>query len=146
MNNDAAMMIGRLHGILRAWLAGALADAGLKGLAPSHGDVLACLYRNGPTTMHGLAAFARRTRPTMTVLVDKLEAMGLVARSESAADARSTLVALTPRGMAMHPVFDAISARLVPLAYSGLDPAEAEQFEALLRKVLSTLPPSPTIP
>ena len=32
----------------------------------------------GEATMHELAAFAHRTRPTTTVLVDKLEEVGLV--------------------------------------------------------------------
>ena len=83
------------------WLTDELTAAGMAGVVPSHGDVLACLFRNGPTAMHDLAAFSHRTRPTTTVLVDKLEQMGLVRRERSDDDARSTVVALTDAGEAL---------------------------------------------
>ena len=39
------------------WMAAALAEAGLAGLSPSHGDVLARLFGRGVATMRELAAF-----------------------------------------------------------------------------------------
>ena len=109
------------------WLVTELAAAGLKGLAPSHGDVFA----------HEIAAFARRTKPTTTILVDKLEALGYVARVPSATDARSVVVRLTPEGAALRPAFDAISRRFVRFLYAGLSREEAETLERLLGKTLS---------
>ena len=121
------------------WLTDELAAAGMAGVVPSHGDVLACLFRNGPTAMHDLAAFSHRTRPTTTVLVDKLEQMGLVRRERSDDDARSTVVALTDAGEALRGKFESISRRLVRLVYSSLDKGEAEIFEGLLEKILAHL-------
>ena len=118
------------------WLAAELAAAGLKGLAPSHGDVFAILFK-GEATMHEIAAFARRTKPTTTILVDKLEALGYVARVPSATDARSVVVRLTPEGAALRPAFDAISRRFARFLYAGLDRKESETLERLLGKTLS---------
>ena len=59
------------------------------GAVPFTTDVLAYLFMHGAATMHELADFAHRTRPTMTVLVDKMEAAGLVTRRTSESDARS---------------------------------------------------------
>lgn len=78
MKHDAVMMIARIHEQAPKMLRGELADAGLSGVAPSHGDVLAYLFARGAATMQELAAFAHRTKPTTTVLVDKLEERGLV--------------------------------------------------------------------
>ena len=78
MKHDAVMLMGRIHDLTQKWLRGELAAAGLSGIVPSHGDVLALLFMKGEATMHELAAFAHRTKPTTTVLVDKLEEMGLV--------------------------------------------------------------------
>ena len=139
MKHDAIMSISRIHAMTQKWLTDELAAAGMVGVVPSHGDVLACLFRNGPTAMHDLAAFSHRTRPTTTVLVDKLEQMGLVQRERSNDDARRTMVALTDAGEALRGKFESISRRLVRLVYSPLEKGEAEIFEGLLGKILAHL-------
>lgn len=107
------------------------------GLAPSHGDVLAFLFQKGEAAMHEIAEFAHRTRPTMTVLVDKLSAQGLVVRERSAADTRRVIVRLTESGEALRAAFKAISRRYLATFYDGLAPDEAETLEKLLEKVLA---------
>ena len=126
MKHDAVMLMGRIHDLTQKWLRGELAAAGLSGIVPSHGDVLALLFMKGEATMHELAAFAHRTRPTTTVLVDKLEEVGLVRRMQSEDDARSVVVVLTAEGEALRGSFAAIS-------------DEGEMLEKLLNKVLSNL-------
>ena len=125
--------------MMQKWLTEELAAAGMAGVVPSHGDVLACLFRNGATAMHELAAFSHRTRPTTTVLVDKLEQMGLVRRERSDGDARRTMVALTGAGEALRGEFESISRRLVKLVYSPLEKGEPEILESLLVKILANL-------
>lgn len=139
MKHDAVMMIARIHEQAQKMLRGELTDAGLSGVAPSHGDVLASLFARGAATMQELAAFAHRTKPTTTVLVDKLEARGLVRRTASPDDARRTVVTLTADGTRLRGAFDAISRRLVARVYGALDRAESETLERLLAKVLANL-------
>ena len=52
MKHDAVMLMGRIHELTQKWLRGELASAGLPGVAPSHGDVLALLFMKGEATMH----------------------------------------------------------------------------------------------
>ena len=136
MRQNLAHLLSLAHERADRWLIAELAAAGLKGLAPSHGDVFALLFQKGEATMHEIAAFARRTKPTTTILVDKLESLGYVAREASESDARSVVVRLTPSGEALRPKFEEISRRLIAKLYSGLDDAEAETLERLLGKVL----------
>jgi DNA-binding MarR family transcriptional regulator len=136
MQRNLGHLLSLLHERSAKWLSAELAAAGLKGLAPSHGDILARLFAQDGATMHELAAFARRTKPTTTILVDKLEALGCVSREPSPADARSTVVRLTPAGEALRPAFDDISRRYVRFLYAGLSPAEAATLERLLSKTL----------
>ena len=136
MRRNLAHLLSLAHERADRWLVAELAAAGLKGLAPSHGDVLACLYQQGKATMHELAAFARRTKPTTTILVDKLESLGYVAREASESDARSVVVRLTPSGEALRPAFDEISRRFVHFLYAGLSREESDTLERLLGKVL----------
>ena len=137
MKRNLGHLLSRAHERAGRWMAAALAEAGLAGLSPSHGDVLACLFDRGEATMHELAAFARRTKPTTTVLVDKLAALGYVERAKSAADARSVVVRLTPAGEALRPAFRSISRRFCNFLYAGLTREESETLERLLEKSLS---------
>lgn len=139
MKYDAVMLMGRIHDLTQKWLRGELVAAGLSGIVPSHGDVLALLFMKDEATMHELAAFAHRTRPTTTVLVDKLEEVGLVRRAQSEDDARSTVVALTAEGASPRGSFKTISKKLVLRVYSPLSKDEGEMLEKLLNKVLSNL-------
>ncbi len=136
MQRNLGHLLALAHERAHRWLATELAASGPKGLAPSHGDILALLFDKGEASMHEIAAFARRTKPTTTVLVDKLEALGYVARVPSATDARSVVVRLTPAGEALRPAFDAISRRFVRFLYAGLSREEADTLERLLGKVL----------
>ncbi len=143
MERNLGMLLGRVHELSTRWLLDEMARTGLKGLAPSHGDIFAVLFARGEATMHELAAFAHRTKPTMTVLVDKLAKKGLVIREKSPADARTTIVRLTPEGEALRPVFRKISRHYVSMLYAGLDPAESEMLEHLLEKIIVTHTPQP---
>ncbi len=73
----------------------------------------------------------------MTVLVDKMEAAGLVTRRKSETDARSQVVRLTGRGKALRPAFMDISSRFMALLYDGITEKEAETVERILSKILS---------
>ena len=139
MKHTAIMMMSRIHDLTQKWLRTELSLAGLTGVAPSHGDVLALLFMQGEATMRELAAFAHRTKPTMTVLVDKLEEMGLVRRMKAVDDARGVVVSLTPSGESLRGVFDSISQRLVGSVYVPLTRSEGAELEWLLAKVLSGL-------
>ena len=137
MTNSSAMLIGRIHDLTHRWLTEELSSAGLSGVVPSHGDILALLMERGEASMHELAEFAHRTRPTTTVLVAKLEQMGLVAHRRSESDGRSTLIALTERGEALRPVFESVSRRLIEFIGAGLTAGEAVTLERLLKKTLA---------
>ena len=139
MKHDAVMLMGRIHELTQKWLRRELASAGLPGVAPSHGDVLALLFMKGEATMHELAAFAHRTKATTTVLVDKLEAMNLVRRATSVYDARTKVVVLTERGEALKEDFERISSKLVSMVYAPIGKTGGEKLERLLNKVLVSL-------
>ena len=68
------------------------------GLGPTVTAALATIAREGDPTLGELAAFENVTPPTMTVVVTKLEALGLVARHTDEQDRRVIRVRLTEAG------------------------------------------------
>lgn len=69
-------------------------------LSPAVATALGTIWREGPVTLSRLAAVERVTPPTITKLVDKLEARGLVERIADPGDGRVCRVAVTDAGRA----------------------------------------------
>jgi DNA-binding MarR family transcriptional regulator len=68
------------------------------GLSPARSSVLSILTFGGPRTIGALAQAERVRSPTMTSLVNGLEADGLVRRTQGHHDGRQVLVEATDRG------------------------------------------------
>ena len=73
------------------------ADAAM-GLSPARSSVLSILVFGGPRTVGALAAAERVRSPTMTALVNGLEADGLVRRAAGSGDGRRVFVEATAKG------------------------------------------------
>ncbi len=71
---------------------------GRAGLCLSEFVLLEALYSLGHLTPSRLARRAGLTRASITAAVDRLLERGLVTRAENVADARSSIIALTPDG------------------------------------------------
>jgi DNA-binding MarR family transcriptional regulator len=90
------------------------------GLPYAQARVLALVDDLGAARITTLAEADHCSQPSMTAQVHRLEAYGLVARTPDPADARASLVGLTPdgaaalarlrraRGAALEPVLDAV--------------------------------------
>ena len=106
-----------------------------KGLAPSHGDILICLYQDGKMTMKDIAQKIRRTKPTVTVLVDKLEKSGFVKREVSESDSRSFNIVLTKK-VKISGLFLKNSKGLNDMLHKNLTDKEADTLEKLFKQGL----------
>lgn len=89
-------------------------------------SILVTLLDQGPMRMTDLAAHERVRTPTTTVAIRRLEKLGLVKRSRDPSDLRAVLVAITPKGLAVHGESlanrrAALAAMLSKLSESDLD-------------------------
>ncbi|MFJ9818547.1 MarR family winged helix-turn-helix transcriptional regulator [Streptomyces sp. NPDC101151] len=69
-----------------------------QGMSLTTAATLARLEREGPIRLTALAALEGLAQPSMTVLVDRLEAQGLASRVGDPEDGRVRLVAITDAG------------------------------------------------
>lgn len=113
---------------------------GIEGIVPSHGGILVLLYSGEDYTMKDLADKIHRTKPTVTVLVEKLVNLGYVSKEKSSEDSRVTFIRLTEKGLALKPSFEEISAKTNAIVYQGLSDETAECLEKLLTQVSTNLP------
>ncbi len=128
-------LVSKIHEKGNRFIIEELKKNGAEGLVPSHGDILVCLYQNNKMTMKDIADTIHRTRPTVTVLVDKLEKSGYLKREISQEDNRYTYIVLTKKGQDFKPVFEKISQNLNDVLYKNLSEQEADILENLLQKI-----------
>ena len=128
-------LISTIHEKGNRFIIEELKKYGIEGLVPSHGDILVCLYGQDKMTMKDIADKIHKTRPTVTVLVDKPEKLGYLKREISQEDSRYTYITLTKKGQDFKPIFEKISEDLNNLLYKNLSKKESDILEKLLQKV-----------
>lgn len=129
-------LVSKIHEKGNRFIADELKKNGAEELAPSHGDILVCLYKNSKMTMKDIADTIHRTKPTVTVLINKLEKLGYIKRMPSTEDSRYTYICLTQKGEDFKPIFENISIGLNNMLYKNLSSKDADTIENLLEKVL----------
>jgi DNA-binding MarR family transcriptional regulator len=98
------------------------------GLTRSETSVLSVLS-TGPRRITELADQEGLAQPTMTGLVSRLEARGLVARAKDPSDGRAVQLTLTPEG---ERVLAELRARYAALLRDCLEAMEPEHVDALV--------------
>jgi len=99
--------------------------------------VMLVLWQDGAVPVKYVGAALQLDYGTLTPLIKRLEAAGLVRRERRADDERSVTVSLTERGDALRE-----RARAIPPAIGAamaLDPAETEHLKTLLRRLAANV-------
>jgi DNA-binding MarR family transcriptional regulator len=105
------------------------------GLSPSQLSALAMVERHGPVTLGDLAECEQVSPPTITRVVVKLEADGLLTRQPDPDDRRVTRVLLTPKGKTLLSASRRRKTSWLTMQLVGLDATErarlADALDAL---------------
>lgn len=105
------------------------------GLTEPQFAALEALFHIGPMNASDLARKLLRSGPNLTVVLDNLEAAGLVERVRCSEDRRRIFVHLTPTGQQrIAEVFPGHAARVAG-AFATLEPSEQEELARLTRKL-----------
>jgi len=109
------------------------------GLTPSQFDIVVTLGNTDGMTFKELGSRTLITKGTLTGVVDRMEARGLVERMASSVDGRSTLVRLTPEGdRVFREVFEPHLAFLAP-AFESMPECGRKELEKRLRQLREAL-------
>jgi len=116
-------------------------DANIRrmGLTPPQFDIVVTLGNTPGMSFKELGSRTLITKGTLTGVVDRLEARGLVERQASQTDGRSTRVRLTPEGeRVFREVFEPHLAFLAP-AFESLPECGRKELEKRLRQLREAL-------
>lgn len=92
---EAEEILAQFRALRRDLQRSPFADAERAGLTGPQVTVMACLVSKGPVTVTELSAALGMSHSTASGIVDRLQARGLVRRSQDAADRRRTRITVT---------------------------------------------------
>jgi DNA-binding MarR family transcriptional regulator len=132
-------LIGRIQYKASRFLTHEMKTHHIKGLAPSHGEILGSLMMRGPLRMSEIARIIDKDKSTITALVNKLIKLGFVEKKRHPADNRINLITLTGKGTALKTDFQLIAHKLRTHSYKGISNDEKEILFHLLKKLSDNL-------
>lgn len=128
--------ISRLRDLSHAFLTEAMNVKGIDGLVPSHGEILLALHLNDALNMQEIAKQVGRSKPTVTILIDKLVLLEYVKKRRSSTDGRIFEVSLTAKGRKLIISLGDISTKMHQKIDEILSTSEKKQLSTLLSKLV----------
>lgn len=121
---DVISVMGRTLGAANRYLVELMAQEGIGGIVPSHGDILMQLFAHDAMPMAALASAIGKDPSTVTALVRKLAEAGYVEKVPNARDRRVCEVRLTKAGQALRPAMNRVSDELIATLTNGIPAAD----------------------
>lgn len=135
---NSIQFLGRLSDFLAKEIESELKASGYGMLSTSHLEIITYLFKKKiPINMTTIAEEIHKKKPTVTILINKLENLNLVNKEASNVDKREYKISLTSDGIKFGKIALRISSKLFSLKLWGISPEESEQLYLLLRKVYS---------
>lgn len=132
------ILVGKVSSAINRAFLRAFAIQGVE-ITTEQWSVLACLWNQDNVTQQALCELTTKDKPSMTRLIDKLEAKHLVVREADFTDRRINLIHLTDEGRALKSKADEIVASITQKTLQGVTETEIDVCRTALKKIMSNL-------
>lgn len=116
-----------------------LKDYDINDLNGAQGRIIFSLWQNDNIPISELARQTALGKTTLTSMLDRLGKSGYIVRKADEKDKRNVLVSLTVKSKSLEGPYETVSKEMTSLFYEGLAEAQIDEFENLLRHILSNL-------
>ena len=128
--------IGRVSG--RTWER-LLKECGVDAFNGAQGRILYVLWEHENLTISDIARLTSMANTTLTSMLDRMEAEGLVQRVPDKVNRRQIFVTVTEKAKEYREKYDQISDAMNDIFYKGFTEPEIAGFENQLRRILKNL-------
>lgn len=139
METKGGYLISRIKQTGTRLLDRMLADADIDAFNGAQGRILYVLWQNDEISISSLSGKTSLANTTLTSMLDRMEASGLILRKPSPKDRRVWLICLTEKAKGLQRDYDRISQQMNDRYYSGFSEAEIQQLESYLLRILDNL-------
>jgi DNA-binding MarR family transcriptional regulator len=138
--SEGGFLLAKAHQVSGRVFAKLLKREGGFPINPAQGRILFALWRSkGSLAMGELAKETALGPSTLTSMLDRLEAAGLLRRVPSESDRRVVMVERTEADRRLEERYNKVSRRMTELFYKGMEADEVAAFERSLERVLANL-------
>lgn len=116
-----------------------LAESGIDEFNGAQGRILYVLWQKDDISISSLSAQTSLANTTLTAMLDRMEAAGLIVRKPDPKDRRNRLIALTEKAKSLQDDYTRISGQMNEIYYTGFSEEEIIQFESYLYRILTNL-------
>jgi len=116
-----------------------LAESGVDAFNGAQGRILYVLWQKDQISISSLSSQTSLANTTLTAMLDRMEASGLIVRTSDPADRRNRLIVLTEKAKSLQEDYTRISEQMNEMYYTGFSEEEIMQFETYLLRVLTNL-------
>lgn len=139
MNAKNILRMARTRQRFEKYMTAAFKEKGFSDMTPAHGALATTLKHRGALTMSELALWVEKRKPTVTVLISKMQKYKLVKCTKDKDDQRITRVSLTEKGESFADEYNALTSNFIALAVRGIPQQKQEIFSDVLGRILENL-------
>ena len=116
-----------------------LSDKNIDAFNGAQGRILYILWQGDGVPISKLSKETGLAMNTLTSMLDRMEAAGLVRRDRGDHDRRKILIYLTDEAKALEQDYNAVTAEIESIYYKGFSSGEIDALEGYLRRVLTNV-------
>lgn len=139
MDIQAGNMISQIKRVSDRIFDHILSEREIDAFNGAQGRILYVLWQEENISLKEIAGRTGLAATTLTSMIDRMEALGLVCRVSDCSDRRKTLLALTDKARSLKKDYDAVSRQMSGIVYAGFSKEEIVQCEAMLGRIYDNL-------
>ena len=116
-----------------------LKESGVEVFNGAQGRILYVLWEHGDMTISQIGKLTSLAKTTLTSMLDRMEAGGLIERVPDKENRRQIIIKVTQKAKGYREVYDNISDKMNEIYYRGFSDEELEMFDAQLKKIVNNL-------
>jgi DNA-binding MarR family transcriptional regulator len=137
--SEGGILVSQVHQLAGRVFARKLREHGLSDINPAQGRILFALWKGDAIPIRELAERTKLQKSTLTSMLDRLEADGLITRNPSQKDRRVILIHLAHDHHIIRDHFYTVSEEMIAVFYQGFTSDEIGLFELQLRRIIHNL-------
>ena len=139
MNMKAGHTISQIRQVSNRIFERILSERKIDAFNGAQGRILYVLWQEEQISLREVADRTGLAATTLTSMIDRMEAAGLVRRTAAPDDRRKTLLALTEKARELQPDYMAVSAQMNSIFYKGFSEEEIRLCETVLVRIHDNL-------
>ncbi len=139
MHYNGGYLIGQINKLTNRRVNELLKERKITEFNRAQGTILYVLWDRKKMTIKDICKATGLAKTSLTSMLDRMEAQGLVAREEDKEDRRCMIVSLTEKSQQYKEAIESVATIISDEYYRGMSNSEIAYFEDTLHRILNNL-------